>query len=253
VINEIVQFALLGLGVGALYAFGSQGLIVVYRGSGIINFSLGATAIAGVFLQWELQYEYGHPFLVATFFGILLSATLGFLTHWMILRPLRNASSLIRVIATLAVFVTVQAGVVIRYGSEPQQVPSRLPNGRLTLWSDVGITMDRIILLGLGIASSAGLWFLYKSSKFGLATEAVSEDEQAASAVGISPNFVAALNWILSSSRGFQILPDCNDDSVLARHWSNLGRSFYRPTRSWSIASVFGGHCGAGVPWDVAS
>ena len=199
-INEIVQFALLGLGVGALYAFGSQGLIVVYRGSGIINFSLGATAIAGVFLQWELQYEYGHPFLVATFFGILLSATLGFLTHWMILRPLRNASSLIRVIATLAVFVTVQAGVVIRYGSEPQQVPSRLPNGRITLWSDVGITMDRIILLGLGIASSAGLWFLYKSSRFGLATEAVSEDEQAASAVGISPNFIAALNWILSSS-----------------------------------------------------
>jgi hypothetical protein len=80
VINEIVQFALLGLGVGALYAFGSQGLIVVYRGSGIINFSLGATAIAGVFLQWELQYEYGHPFLVATFFGILLSGLKSFAT-----------------------------------------------------------------------------------------------------------------------------------------------------------------------------
>ena len=46
---------MLGLGVGALYAFASQGLIVIYRGTGVLNFSLGATAIAGVFMQWELQ------------------------------------------------------------------------------------------------------------------------------------------------------------------------------------------------------
>ena len=61
--NEVIRFALLGLGVGALYAFASQGLIVIYRGTGVLNFSLGATAIAGVFMQWELQYEQGWPFL----------------------------------------------------------------------------------------------------------------------------------------------------------------------------------------------
>ncbi len=155
-INEIVQFALLGLGVGALYAFASQGLIVIFRGTGIINFSLGATAIAGVFLQWELQYEHGMSFLLASFFGILLSATLGFLTHWLLLRPLRKASSLIRVIATLAVFVTIQAGVIIRYGSEPRQIPSLLPPQRLILWADVGITMDRILLFVLGLVSAFG-------------------------------------------------------------------------------------------------
>ena len=44
--NEVIRFALLGLGVGALYAFASQGLIVIYRGTGVLNFSLGATAIA---------------------------------------------------------------------------------------------------------------------------------------------------------------------------------------------------------------
>lgn len=200
VINDIVQFALLGLGVGALYAFASQGLIVIFRGTGIINFSLGATAIAGVFLQWELQYEHGMSFLLASFFGILLSATLGFLTHWMLLRPLRKASSLIRVIATLAVFVTIQAGVVIRYGSEPRQIPSLLPPQRLILWADVGITMDRILLFSLGCLSAVGLWLLYRSSNFGLATEAVSENEQAASAVGISSNTIAVLNWVLGSS-----------------------------------------------------
>src|SRR5690606_33777517 len=84
--NEVIRFALLGLGVGALYAFASQGLMVIYRGTGVLNFSLGATAIAGVFLQYELQYEHGHNFFVAAFFGVLLSATLGALTHWVVLR-----------------------------------------------------------------------------------------------------------------------------------------------------------------------
>ena len=122
--GEVVRFALLGLGVGALYAFASQGLIVIYRGTGVLNFSLGATAIAGVFMQWELQYEQGWPFLPAALVGVLLSAFLGVWTHWWVMKPLRRASSLVRVIATLGVLISVQAGVVIRYGSQPRQVDS---------------------------------------------------------------------------------------------------------------------------------
>ncbi len=198
--NEAIRYALLGLGVGALYAFASQGLIAIYRGTGVLNFSLGATAIAGVFLEWELQYEHGWPFAAASFVGVALSAVLGALTHWMIMRPLRRASSLVRVIATLGVLVTIQAGVVIRYGSNPRQIPSWLPTNRVTLWADVGITVDRFILFGIAAVSGVGLWLLYRSSRFGLATEAVAESERSASAVGISPNRVALLNWALGSA-----------------------------------------------------
>jgi ABC-type branched-subunit amino acid transport system ATPase component/ABC-type branched-subunit amino acid transport system permease subunit len=198
--NEAIRFALLGLGLGALYAFASQGLIAIYRGTGVLNFSLGATAIAGVFLEWELQYEHGWPFAAAAALGVALSATLGALTHWVIMRPLRRASSLVRVIATLGVLVTIQAGVVIRYGSSPRQIPSTLPTNRITLWADVGITADRFILFGIAAVSGVALWLIYRTSRFGLATEAVSESERSAAAVGISPNRVALLNWALGSA-----------------------------------------------------
>ena len=91
--DEVIRFALLGLGVGALYAFASQGLIVIYRGTGVLNFSLGATAIAGVFAQWELQTEYGWAFLPAAIAGVAWAAFLGTMTHWLIMKPLRRASS----------------------------------------------------------------------------------------------------------------------------------------------------------------
>jgi ABC-type branched-subunit amino acid transport system ATPase component/ABC-type branched-subunit amino acid transport system permease subunit len=200
--NEVIRFALLGLGVGALYALASQGLIVIYRGTGVLNFSLGATAIAGVFLQYELQYEHGHSFWFSSFFGVLLSATLGALTHWVVLRPLqrKRASTLVQLLATLGVLITVQAGVVIRYGSKPRQVPSELPTDRLVLYGSVAITVDRLILLGIGCVTAGLLWLLYRSSQFGIQTEAVSESERSAAAVGVSPNKVATLNWSLGSA-----------------------------------------------------
>jgi len=198
--NEVIRFALLGLGVGALYAFASQGLIVIYRGTGVLNFSLGATAIAGVFMQWELQYEQGWPFLPAALVGVALSAFFGVWTHWWVMKPLRRASSLVRVIATLGVLISVQAGVVLRYGSQPRQVDSWLPTNRVTLWGDVAITVDRLILLVIAAISAGLLWRLYRSSQFGLATEAVSESERSAAAIGLSPNRIATLNWALGSA-----------------------------------------------------
>ena len=88
---------------------------------------------------------------------------------------------------------------MIRYGSNPHQVESWLPTDRVTLWGDVGITVDRLILLGIGSVSAFGLWLLYRSTQFGLATEAVSESERSAEAIGLSPNRIALLNWALGS------------------------------------------------------
>jgi len=50
--EEVIRFALLGFGVGALYALTSQGLIVIYRGSGVLNFALGAIGMAAAYLWW---------------------------------------------------------------------------------------------------------------------------------------------------------------------------------------------------------
>jgi ABC-type branched-subunit amino acid transport system ATPase component/branched-subunit amino acid ABC-type transport system permease component len=250
--NEVIRFALLGLGVGALYAFASQGLIVIYRGTGVLNFSLGATAIAGVFMQWELQTKHGWPFLLSAIVGVAWSAFLGALTHWVIMRPLRRASSLVRVIATLGVLVTFQAAVVIRYGSNPQQVDSWLPTDRVTLWGDVSITVDRLILLAIGSASAFLLWLLYRSSQFGLATEAVSESERSASAIGLSPNKIAVLNWSLGSGiaavAGILVVPiiTLQVTAMTALILAALAAALVGDFRSFPIATAAGFALGIG-------
>jgi len=39
---EVLRFVLLGLAVGSLYGVAAQGIVVIYRSSGVVNFAQGA-------------------------------------------------------------------------------------------------------------------------------------------------------------------------------------------------------------------
>jgi ABC-type branched-subunit amino acid transport system ATPase component/ABC-type branched-subunit amino acid transport system permease subunit len=199
-VEEVIRFAFLGFGIGALYALASQGLIVIYRGSGVLNFAVGAIGMAGVFLQWDLHIRHGWAYLPSVLIGVAFSAVIGALTHLLIMRPLRRSSPLVRVIATLGVLITLQAIAVLRYGSTPQFVLSELPTRIVHVHGSITITEDRLILLGIAAFLTLALWLLYSFTKFGLATSAVAENERAAASIGWSPDRIALANWILGSA-----------------------------------------------------
>lgn len=196
-LEEVIRFAILGFGVGALYALASQGLIVIYRGAGVLNFALGAIGMVGVYLQWELQNNYGVPFLLAALAGVAASAAIGALTHLLIMRQLWQVSPLVRVIATLGVLITLQALAILRYGSNAVVVPSELPTTSWQLTEGMVISADRVMLLLIAAVTSAILWSLYRYTSFGLGTTAVAENQRAAASLGWSPDTIAAVNWAL--------------------------------------------------------
>ncbi|MGW4985222.1 ABC transporter permease subunit, partial [Streptomyces mirabilis] len=131
--DDILRFALLGLGLGALYALTAHGIVLVYRGSGVLNLAHGAIGMAGAYVQWELAGRHDVPYWPATACGVLASAVLGVLTHLLVLRPLRRASTLARLVGTLAVFIVLTAIAVKRYGDTLQLVPGKLPTRLLTI------------------------------------------------------------------------------------------------------------------------
>ncbi|WP_411150887.1 ABC transporter permease subunit [Streptomyces sp. A30] len=197
--DDILRFALLGLGLGALYALTAHGIVLVYRGSGVLNFAHGAIGMAGAYVQWELATQHGVPYWPATACGVLASAVLGVLTHLLVLRPLRRASSLARLVGTLAVFIVLTALAVKRYGDSLQLVPGKLPNELLTI-AGVTVTEDRVWLLGIAVVVTVLLHLLYKRTLFGLGTTAVAENEGAAASLGWSPDLIATGNWALGSA-----------------------------------------------------
>lgn len=197
--DDILRFALLGLGLGALYALTAHGIVLVYRGSGVLNLAHGAIGMAGAYVQWELAVQHGVPYWPATACGVLTSAALGVLTHLLVLRPLRRASTLARLVATLAVFIVLTAIAVKRYGDSLQLVPGKLPTKLLTI-AGATVSEDRLWLIGIALAVTGVLHLLYKRTLFGLGTTAVAENEGAAASLGWSPDLIATGNWALGSA-----------------------------------------------------
>ncbi len=195
--EEVIRFALLGLGIGATYALASQGLIIIYRGSGVLNFALGAIGMAGAYVWWELTANQDWAFLPALVAGVICAALIGALVHLLIMRPLRHSAPLVRVIATLGVLITIQAIAVLRYTATAKFVPADLPTDIINISGSIVISADRLILLGIAVVLTLGLWLFYRYTRFGLGTAAVAESERSASALGLSPDRIATLNWAL--------------------------------------------------------
>ena len=87
---ELLRFALLGLAIGALYALTAQGLVLIYRGSGVVNLAQGAFAMIGAFVYYESTGERGWSTPVGWALAIGVAATLGAATHLLVMRRLRR-------------------------------------------------------------------------------------------------------------------------------------------------------------------
>jgi ABC-type branched-subunit amino acid transport system ATPase component/branched-subunit amino acid ABC-type transport system permease component len=195
----VVQYMLLGLGLGAIYVLLAQGLVVTFRGSGVLNFSQGAMAMAGAYIFWELNVTHGWAFEWASLAAIFSIALLGALVHLLVMRRLLTASPLMRVIATLGVLAILEGVATIRYGASITPVASILPQIRFQAFG-LSVSSDRLYLFAIAVAITVALYSLGRYTRFGMAMTAVAENSLAASAIGWSTNLVSIVTWAAGSA-----------------------------------------------------
>jgi branched-chain amino acid transport system permease protein len=213
-VQTYLQFAVLGLGLGAIYIGLGTGLLLVHRATGIINFAQGAMAMWGayVFAQLRLDSTLMLPIgsidlgrrptvAVAALIGLVTAVLLGLVAHYLVFRPVRNAPVLAQVVVSVALMITIQALVVLRFGPNNIKVDSILPEGS---WSLAGIELSsREILMTLIMAAlSAVVWAYMRFTRAGVATRAASENERAAVLMGFSPDRLAAVAQVIASVLG---------------------------------------------------
>lgn len=206
---------MLGIGSGAVYSALALGLVLTYRGSGLINFAHGATAMYLAFAYVELRgkgdlvfpwlglpsrFSLGEDmtFWPAMIVTILLSAFIGLIMHTLIFRPLRNAPPLAKTVASVGVLVALQGLVVIKFGTSSKTIPGVLPGEPVTFW-DITIGKDRLWLAALAVLTALALAALFRFTNFGLATRAAAENEKGAALLGYSAQRLAAINWVLAT------------------------------------------------------
>ena len=156
--SSYILFLILGLGSGATFAILGLGLVLKYRSGGIVDFAHGAVAmwIAYVFVnlrsrrarvalviiphQISLNGGTGINTTLAIVISLVYSAVLGFVLYRLVYRPLRNASPLTRVCASVGVMLAFQAMAVLNFGTEPVATNPIFPSASMKIG---GITFPR--------------------------------------------------------------------------------------------------------------
>lgn len=217
-----------GLGIGALYAMLAAGLVVSYKGSGVINFAHGALAMYGVvtfdaawnrgeiFLPWidilpthtlnlpvriTTASDGEWEFLPSLAVGLLMAAFLGLAVHFLIFRPLRNAAPLGKVVASVGLLLYLQGIALINYGTSFPQPRSVVPSEVMENFLGLGKPFTRNVIYAVAFTILLGLvlWAGYRFTRFGLATRAAAGNEKGAVLLGYSPQTLAAVNWVIAS------------------------------------------------------
>jgi branched-chain amino acid transport system permease protein len=199
--TQILLFALLGLGSGSLIAGISIGVVLTYRGSGIINLATGAVAMLGGYSYWSLRtgiYGWHAPTAAAPVLTFFILVVLGICIEFIAFRPLRTASPLAKLAASLGVLLVAQASVSLAFGIQTKPQPPVLPQSVVTVFGAT-VPIDRLILPGIVLGATLALSLFFRLSRFGLATRAASENEVGAILAGLSPNQLALVNTILAT------------------------------------------------------
>jgi branched-subunit amino acid ABC-type transport system permease component len=230
-VNDIIFILLIGLGLGSLYAMLGVGLVVSYKGSGVINFGYGAMAMYGMFTfdtAWNrgefffpwvdflptkslnlpvritLSDSGSWPMTASLVVALLTAVGLGLGVHFLVFRPLRHAAPLGKVVASLGLALYLQGVALINFGNAFPQPRSVVPDEALQNFLGLGKVFPRNTLYVVGFAVLAGfvLWMGYRFTRFGLATRAAAGNEKGAVLLGYSPQRLAAFNWVISSVLG---------------------------------------------------
>lgn len=214
--SDYLFYLLLGSGAGAIISAIGLGLVVTYQASGVVNFAAGAMAMWSAYVYADLRrgsYPFPIPGLPDRYhFGsdighswslllaLVTAALLGLAAYAGIFRKLRSAPSLARVVASVGLVISLIALTERRFvDSATIRVRPILPREPLTLFGDVTVPRDGLLLVAITLAVATLLWAAGRFTRVGLATRASAENERGAVLLGYSPDRLAAIGWVLST------------------------------------------------------
>lgn len=210
---------------GAIYALVAMGLVLVWRGAGIVNFAQMGQAMFSTYIASSLIMN-GYSYWLAFFVAIAAGALLGVFLDLAVMRPLANKKqtellssasmrAAVPVIASLGILGVLQALAGVIWAAEERgfQAPFAQEGytiaGRVMPFTSFDLFVMSVVTFTLILTV-----LFFKKTGVGLAMRASALDQEVAKLSGIRTNGVRALSWAISgaasSLAGLLLTPTSN-------------------------------------------
>ncbi|MGH1561230.1 branched-chain amino acid ABC transporter permease [Mumia sp. DW29H23] len=192
-----------GLTNGSVYALLALALVVVFRGTGTLNFAQGELALFTTFFAWWLTTQ-SMPVWIAIIASLIAGFVLGALIERLLIRPVQRRNDMAVLIVALGLFTGLNSLAGLIWGSETKIMPSPFPNGIDDYLSIGGARLyfDALGVMGALVALMIVLTLLFRYTRVGLHMRAVADNGESATLAGVRTSRILAIGWGLSGAIG---------------------------------------------------
>ena len=196
---EFLEYSLLGLLSGGVMALIALSFVLVYKGTGAVNFAVGEIMMVGAYLYYAAASTFGLPPLLAFVVSLGAIALLALVVERAVLRPLSGQPTVSVMMATIGMASIMHGGVEAIWGGDTYAPPPLLPRSPVFLGE---ILIPGTVLGNFAVSALLIIGFLlfFRYSKTGVALRATASDQAAAYSVGINVPKVFSLAWMLAGA-----------------------------------------------------
>ena len=208
--GELISYVILGTTRGLIYGILALGLVLIYKGTRVLNLAQPFFGLFGAFLCWWLTAEAGFlpfeagtrpRFLVAALVTLVVVAVQAHGLERALFRRLRRAPRLVTLVATLAIGQGVLGLVVVLFERNQEQAETlrtipTVVRGIIDV-GDVNLTGGDLQVIALVPLIALELALFFRLSRFGVAIRAAAENGESARLLGISVDKVASFSWVV--------------------------------------------------------
>lgn len=199
---EFLQFTLSGVVFGMIYAAVALSLVLIWRGTRLLNYAQGAMAMFTTFVALEVIYRTGSywaGFVVALAAGIVLGAV----CQLTIIRPTMNKPPLNAVIVTIGLLTLLEGLAGIFFGGQYRSFPAAFSvTGLKVGGTALGVSRFDVFVVAAVLVTTLTLGAAFKYTSAGLRMRAAAFNATIARLSGIRVARVLTVGWALAGLLG---------------------------------------------------
>jgi branched-chain amino acid transport system permease protein len=199
---EFLQFTLSGVSFGMIYAAVALSLVLIWRGTRLLNYAQGGMAMITTYRAIEVIYHTGSywaGFVVALVAGILLGAV----CQLTIIRPTMNKPPLNGVIVTIGLLVLLEGLAGIFFGGQFRSFPTAFSvTGLRVGGTPLGVSRYDIFVAAAVLVATLALALAFRYTSAGLRMRAAAFNATIARLSGIRVARVLTVGWALAGLLG---------------------------------------------------
>jgi len=195
-----LQQGINGLVLGSLYVLVALGLTLIYGVLVQINFAHADIVTLGAFAAYFFTHVLGGGYLPSIAVALVVGAALGFLINAAVFAPLRErGNELLPLIATIGVSVMLENVMLAWFGPIPYAFDSPYSE-QVIRFAGMFFTVQSVLIIAMSTATIGLLYAFMKFTFLGKALRAVAQDRETAGLMGINPNRLIMLTFVIASA-----------------------------------------------------